>query len=624
MKRKNASVNLLECTLRDGSYAVGFRFTKEDTAMLCRLLSGLGFKYIEIGHGLGISASSAGKGKMPSSDRELLAVAKANAAGAKIGMFCIPGIATLSALREMAQQGLDFVRIGANSDQIEEAFPYLEEACKQRLYPMLNFMKSYAITPREFAKKAKSAAKLGAAVIYLVDSAGGMLPEEIAEYLKEARQATRAQLGLHAHNNLQLATANALQAIESGATFIDTTLCGLGRSAGNVPTEVMVALLDNLGIKSGIDLFRLMDAADKYLSPLMDRIQMHDMLSVVMGASKFHSSFFPQVKKAAQKYGVDERRLTFLMGKQNSSCLDEQELDKAAKKISVSQKAAPDYDLTSFRATKIGRAYISNTLKSVANLMDGLADASAKGHRGIVLEVAPAKENDDELVLAEYVIRDQEMVMGRVRFGSLRVLKDILALAKEQIALLLIDAADQPSWVGPGDIYALCRKELDAGKITFYDSEQLKAGFLQENLLVMKNKLNADSLLLCAETKHLGRLAKSLSPFFGHIFVHCLDKKRPADLPLPDNCALLELPADWKNLNLNVRLALSVGMLPEDKLQSLSRGMSSDSYILIAGAAAESKPEKEIGPRLVLLDYALAYRGQFSRWLFAARGMSDG
>lgn len=617
----STDLEIIECTLRDGSYAINFRFTEEDTAIICRMLSQLGFKYIEIGHGFGINAANAGKGKMPSSDKKLLEVAKASVKDANIGMFCIPGIASLNDLKSMANAGLDFVRIGKDATEIEKTYPYIEVGRKYNLYTMVNFMKSYTISPREFAKSAKAAVKIGAEVIYLVDSAGGMLPEEIREYIEEAKSAVKVKLGLHAHNNLHLATANALEAIKSGAGFIDTTLYGLGRSAGNVPTEVMLAILENLGIDTGIDLFQLMDTADKCLLPLVSRVQMPSMLSVVMGASKFHSSFFPLVKKVAEEYDIDERRLVYAMGKKNPLSVDEKELRESAKKIGVHNQKAEAYDITLFDAPKIGRDYISNTFKSVVNLIDGLINACAKGRRNIVLEIVPATDYDDSLVLAEYITSDQEMVMGRIHFGSPHVLKNILGLVKKHVSLILIDISGKVDWIESNSIYSLAKEYFIPRQITFYNSRELQDYFVLENISALKNRINTSSLLFSGEDRHIGRLISRLAPIFEHIFIHKVGRQQNKEIEcgnLPENCTLLEIPADWKNLNLKIMITLSLDLLSEDELENITRGMAEGSYFVITNHNQKIGRLKEL-PNLsvILLDYAFAYRGQFGRWMFS-------
>ena len=126
--RNSASrIEILECTLRDGSYAVDFKFTERDTALLAGVLSKLGFKWIEVGHGLGLGAARAGKGSMPASDERLIESAKRAATAAftappmssplssqssspspspKIGSFFIPGIGAADDLKRAAPHHL--------------------------------------------------------------------------------------------------------------------------------------------------------------------------------------------------------------------------------------------------------------------------------------------------------------------------------------------------------------------------------------------------------------------------------------------------------------------------------------------------------------------------------------
>ena len=280
---RHGSVNILECTLRDGSYAVDFKFTAHDTEILAGVLGRLGFKWIEVGHGLGLGAALAGRGNMPATDEHLIEAAKRAAPNARIGCFFIPGIGTAGQLRSARSAGLDFVRIGCNAPEVEKAYPYLTLSRDLGMTPCLNFMKTYGISPQEFGEKAKGGAEAGAEVVYCVDSAGSMFPEDVRRYLGAAREKCKCQLGFHGHSNLQFAVANSVEAVRWGADFIDATLYGLGRSAGNVPTEIAVAVFNNLGLQTGIDVFEVMDVAEEFLGPMMSQMQLYDMMSVAMG-----------------------------------------------------------------------------------------------------------------------------------------------------------------------------------------------------------------------------------------------------------------------------------------------------------------------------------------------------
>ncbi|MFP5239707.1 MAG: 4-hydroxy-2-oxovalerate aldolase, partial [Acidobacteriota bacterium] len=175
---------LLECTLRDGSYAVDFQFSPQDTALVARVLEEAGVAMVEVGHGLGLGASLAGKGRAAASDAAYMEAAAGALERARWGMFCIPGIARLSDLELAASLGMGFVRVGVNPSGVSGAAPFLARAAELGLTAFANVMKSYILTPVELAAKARELAGYGAAGVYVVDSAGCMLPEAVAEAVR--------------------------------------------------------------------------------------------------------------------------------------------------------------------------------------------------------------------------------------------------------------------------------------------------------------------------------------------------------------------------------------------------------------------------------------------------------
>ena len=432
-------VDILECTLRDGSYAVDFKFTERDTEVLASVLGRLGFRWIEVGHGLGLGAADAGKGAMPTTDERLIESAKRAAPNAMIGSFFIPGIGKREQLRSARAAGLDFVRIGYNAPDVEKAYPYLEFARELGLVPCLNFMKTYGVTPKQFGEKARGGETAGAAVVYCVDSAGSMLPDDVRGYISEARQRCQCAVGFHGHSNLQFAVANSVEAFRSGARLIDSTLYGLGRSSGNVPTEVAVAVFHRLGVETGIDLYEVMDAAEEFLEPLMSQIQLYDMMAVSMGYSQFHSSFLPKVAAVARKHGVEPRRLVIAMGELDPVNLDETTLERVAENLPKRKTTKSREVLTSFRAPGISEHSISSSLASVKSLVDGMVVTCAKRRARPVLELAAAESPSSSFVLADLVLAEESIVLGRVTYGSFEILEQVLTITKNDISAYLVD-----------------------------------------------------------------------------------------------------------------------------------------------------------------------------------------
>src|SRR2546430_4091908 len=179
----NPNLQILECTLRDGSYVIDFQFTMRDTALIAAALENAGFNLIEIGHGVGMNASRAGKGVAAATDEEYMQVAATTLRRAKWGMFFIPGIGRHEDLDLAAAYKMDFVRIGTNATEVENARDYIEHAKKLGMHVSANLMKSYVLPPKELAAQAKLSEKFGADMICLVDSAGCMLPDDIQNYM---------------------------------------------------------------------------------------------------------------------------------------------------------------------------------------------------------------------------------------------------------------------------------------------------------------------------------------------------------------------------------------------------------------------------------------------------------
>lgn len=301
---------ILDCTLRDGSYVIDFQFTKEDTSKITTSLSDAGFAYIEVGHGVGLGASSRGFDVAAATDKEYCeAAASSITRDSQWGVFCIPGIATLDDLEMAIDHGMNFVRIGTDVHKVDESLKFIELAKKKGLYVFANFMKSYVLEGRDFAKLVKKSADFGADCVYLVDSAGGMLPTQVRTFIKETFELDdKLVLGFHGHNNMGLGMANALVSIEEGVKFIDSSLQGFGRSAGNVPAEQLVCMLDLMGLNDRFDPINIMDLGENLIRPLIMQRGLSS-LDITAGWSQFHSSFMPAILKIAKEERVDPRLL---------------------------------------------------------------------------------------------------------------------------------------------------------------------------------------------------------------------------------------------------------------------------------------------------------------------------
>src|SRR5690625_7063727 len=170
---------------------------------------------------------------------------------------------------------------------------------------------------RVLVEQAKKFAEDGAEIVYLVDSAGALLPFEVTEKIKALKNELSIEIGFHGHNNLSLAMANTLAAVEAGATYVDGSLRALGAGSGNTQTEVMVAVFERYGYETGINLYDVMDVANNVVASYMPRPQEITGGSLILGYSGVYSSFLLHASEAAKQFNVDERDILVELGKRS-------------------------------------------------------------------------------------------------------------------------------------------------------------------------------------------------------------------------------------------------------------------------------------------------------------------
>jgi 4-hydroxy-2-oxovalerate aldolase len=332
------TVNILETTLRDGSYLVDFRFTATDTAWMARELEACGIDFIEIGHGLGLGASKV-YAPAAASDEEYIKAARDALTRAKFGMFAIPGVATLDDLAMAADLGMDFVRVGANVDRVKEMEAFVAEGRKRGLFVCTNFMKSYCMPAKEFGDIGAAAEGFGSQMNYVVDSAGGMLPQDVRQYFEALGEKTTVPMGFHGHDNIRMAIANSLVAIECGAQYVDTTLFGIGRGSGNAATELIAAILkQRFAMLDRVDTLRLIQLAEREAAPLM-RNRHQETVSESLGLAQVHSMYLNAIVERAEAENIDPHELIAAVGRINRLTVTDEILTRAVAAVRAGAQA---------------------------------------------------------------------------------------------------------------------------------------------------------------------------------------------------------------------------------------------------------------------------------------------
>ncbi len=578
------SVHILDCTLRDGSYAVDHFFTPRDTAILVEALSIAGLRFIEVGHGLGLGASESGKGGRRGENMDCIRAAKSVAGDARIGVFFIPGIGRESDLKQAAAVGLDFVRIGYDATEIEKAFPSVKIAKDLGLMVCVNLMKTYALSPEEFGARAPSIANAGADAVYIVDSAGGMMPDEVSKYVIEARKTTPVNLGFHGHNNLQLATANSIAAFKAGAGMIDGSLYGLGRSAGNAPTETLVAALEMENHHTGVDLFILMEAAEKHVHPLMNNIRLHDMTSVACGFGKFHSSFLSKVEHAAKVNGVDVRRLIVKTGQSNPVKVDEAMLAGLARSIPKPHPGGTmPRALADFTNERFGPEQIRREPDSIREMLLALQSNAAKKRIEIALDLTPSADNDEETLLCEVLGELDWAVVGRITYGGWPGFGQALELAADMHPRILLDIGSH-SWADPNEALRLIHQIISNPPAILYDSRRLTSEYLLDVLLNTPRRERPAELLLLGNLPEMAGRWDELAGVYRTLYRAGGEGGAPGLIPLP-------LREDLRTLDIRPSVILMTRKPHPDERSALSMLGSSAEAVLLWSREAPSAEE---------------------------------
>jgi len=321
MNLRGRTVKLHDMCLRDGMHAKGHQISLEQMVSVASALDAAGVPLIEVTHGDGLGGASVNYGFPKHSDEEYLRAVVPKMKRTKVSVLLIPGIGTVDELRMAADCGAGTVRVATHCTEADIAEQHLGLARKLGLDTVGFLMMSHMAAPETIAAGTKLMESYGANCVYVTDSAGYMLPEDVTVRIARVRETladAKTEIGFHGHHNLGMGIANSLAAVEAGANRIDGSAAGLGAGAGNTPLEVFAAVCDRMGVETGVDLFKLMDVAEDLVVPLMDQPLRIDRESLVLGWAGVYSTFLLFAKRAEERYGVPARDVLVELGRRGT------------------------------------------------------------------------------------------------------------------------------------------------------------------------------------------------------------------------------------------------------------------------------------------------------------------
>lgn len=314
---KDRRITLHDMTLRDGMHPKRHQMTLEQMKTIAQGLDAAGMPLIEVTHGDGLGGSSVNYGFPAHTDEEYLSTVIPLMKTSKVSALLLPGIGTVDPLRMAHGLGVHTIRVATHCTEADVAEQHITLARKLEMDTVGFLMMAHMNSAEGLAQQALLMEGYGATCIYVTDSAGHMLPDDVTARITAVRAALKpeTELGFHGHHNLAMGVANSIAAIAAGANRIDAAAAGLGAGAGNTPMEVLVAVCDRMGIDTGVDVGKIQDVAEDLVVPIMDFPIRVDRDSLTLGYAGVYGSFLLFAKRAEKKYGIPARDLLVELGR---------------------------------------------------------------------------------------------------------------------------------------------------------------------------------------------------------------------------------------------------------------------------------------------------------------------
>lgn len=297
---------ILDCTIRDGGHINNWAFP--DSCVRASYFAALksGVDYFEIGYKTPVTGAVPSRGPFGICEDSYLASVVTPNEKCRISVMVDAGKVDCDLFpKKGAGTTVDTIRVAAYPHELEKAFALIEDFHGKGYEVFLNLMASSELTAAHYSLLRDWKGKDIISCINFADSFGSFLPKDISAQFSELKAAGYDHIGYHAHNNLQMAFANTLQAIAEGAYCVDASAYGMGRGAGNLPIEVLLSYLAKQG-EANYNPVPYLDAIDRYFAPLAKEYEWgYGLSSLISGIMNIHP-YYVNALFAKNSYTIDE------------------------------------------------------------------------------------------------------------------------------------------------------------------------------------------------------------------------------------------------------------------------------------------------------------------------------
>jgi 4-hydroxy 2-oxovalerate aldolase len=310
---KNVIIN--DPSLRDGNHCVKHKINLKSIKNYCKFAESAHIPVVEVGHGNGLGASSLLIGQSPHTDEEMLTVARNNLKLSKLSVHVIPGMATIKRdIQPAIDIGVDVFRIASHVTEANVTQKHIEYVRNKGKNAYGVLMMSALADTKTLVNEAKKMEEYGADTFLIMDSTGTYLPKDVEERIKALKDNLSIKIGFHGHNNLGLAIANSLVAVQNGADIIDACIRGFGAGAGNAQLEALIPVLEQYGYNTNIDFQKVILESDNVMQYMVENVPTTAPINILTGLNKLFSGFEKPIIKASKLYGLQYSSLIFELG----------------------------------------------------------------------------------------------------------------------------------------------------------------------------------------------------------------------------------------------------------------------------------------------------------------------
>jgi len=297
-------IKVLDCTIRDGGLMNNHQFDDQIVKVVYDTCVAAGIDYMELGYKAsrkGIKVGEYGCWKY-CLEEDLRRIVGDNETDLKLSVMAD---AERCDYREdippKKESVVDMIRVATYINQVPTALDMVKDAHDKGYETTINLMAASVVPENELDEGLEMFAHSEAQAIYVVDSFGALYSEKVHHLVKKDLQYSKAagkEVGVHMHNNLQLAFANTVEGIILGANFLDGTMAGLGRGAGNCPMELLISFLHN----PKYDLRPVFDCVQNHIEPMRSKLLWgYDLPYLLTGMLNQHPRTAIKFKEAELK-----------------------------------------------------------------------------------------------------------------------------------------------------------------------------------------------------------------------------------------------------------------------------------------------------------------------------------